>query len=212
MQSHQLINQSSGDVEIYTPDEILRPVRALLGAIDLDPASSQAANDRVLAAEIFTAPPFEIVGENGGLPVRQYRDRGGLQRPWCGRVWMNPPFSLPDSACVPGCGKKRCEKRGWHTATDLPGTSDWIQKLAAEYDAGRTVEACCITFAATSEQWFQPCLKRPQCFPSRRTNYLLPDGSVYKGVTKGSAVTYFGKRTADFANHFRALGVVKIEA
>src|SRR5437763_580281 len=56
MESHQLINQSSGDVEIYTPPEILDPVRALFGGeIAIDPASSEAANRNVRAKRFFTA-------------------------------------------------------------------------------------------------------------------------------------------------------------
>ena len=41
-------------------------------------------------------------------------------------------------------------------------------------------------------------------------NYYLPDGSVKKGVTKGSVVTYFGTNVAGFAKAFASLGVVKI--
>lgn len=222
MESHQLINQSSGDVEIYTPSEIIEPAREFLGAIDLDPASSLRANERVRAAEIFTEPPFAIIGEmlttvgetvTGPvcrcLPVRYYYDRGGLDRPWCGRVWLNPPFILPDTECVAGCSKRRCVKRGWHTATALPGTTDWIDKIGTEYAAGRITAACCITFAATSEAWFQPLLRRPVCFPAKRTNYLLPDGTVYAGVTKGSAVTCFGS-VPRFAAAFGHLGEIKV--
>jgi hypothetical protein len=211
MEAHQLVNQSSGDVEIYTPDEILNPVRAVLGVIDLDPATSAEANKRVDARQIFTAPSYTLEGEVNGLEVRRYRSRGGLDRPWCGRVWMNPPFILPDSACEAGCAKKRCAKRGWHTATDLPGTPDWIDKFEAEYRSGNITEGLCITFAATSERWFQPLRKRPQCCPAKRTNYLLPDGTVYKGVTKGSAVTYFGRDVWKFARAFEHLGTVTLD-
>ncbi len=165
----------------------------------------------VRAKQFFTAPEFEIVGMIMGRPVRRYRDRGGLDREWRGNGWMNPPFEQPDSECKLNCEKKRCEKRGWHTATNLPGTPHWVTKIGEEYEAGRLTEACCITFAATSERWFQPLRKRPQCCPASRTNYLLPDGTVYKGVTKGSAITYFGKRVREFYEAFKHLGVVTVE-
>ena len=42
-------------------------------------------------------------------------------------------------------------------------------------------------------------------------NYYLPDGSVKKGVTKGSVVTYFGQDVASFSEAFASLGVVKVE-
>ena len=41
-------------------------------------------------------------------------------------------------------------------------------------------------------------------------NYYLPDGSVKKGVTKGSVVTYFGLDVEGFSEAFASLGVVKI--
>ena len=67
-----------------------------------------------------------------------------------------------------------------------------------------------ITFAATSEKWFRPLLLRPQCFLFPRTQYLLPDGSVKRGVTKGSCVTYFGPNVEAFAREFSSLGEVKV--
>lgn len=174
MNAAQHINQSSGNVEIYTPGNILEAARLTLGAFDLDPASSSAANERVMAARIFT----------------QADD--GLSQPWSGRIWMNHPF-----------GKK--DKKTGH-----PGNSAWIDKLESEFVAGNVTAACCICFASTSEKWFRPLLFRPQCFLSPRLNYLLPNGSVYRGVTKGSVVTYFGYSPARFAKAFAALGVVKI--
>ena len=85
----------------------------------------------------------------------------------------------------------------------------WINKLESEFACGNVIEACCITYACTSEVWFQPLLRRPQCFLSPRTNYLLPDGTVFRGVTKGSVVTYFGTRSNAFTDAFQDLGVVK---
>lgn len=75
---------------------------------------------------------------------------------------------------------------------------------------GRTIAACCITFASTSEKWFRPLLAFPQCFIHGRTNYRLPDGTIKKGATKGSVVTYLGPEVQRFAAEFRTLGTVKI--
>lgn len=79
----------------------------------------------------------------------------------------------------------------------------------AEYKAGATTQACCITYACTSERWFQPLLAFPMCFLVPRTNYYLPDGTLKRGVTKGSVVTYLGSGVARFRAHFASLGVVK---
>ncbi len=166
MTSHQLINQDSGNVEIYTPTFIVEAARKTMGGIDLDPASCEAANKFVKAASFFS------------------KESNGLESQWFGRVWMNHPFS-----------------RKWN--------SYWINKLVSEYESGRVKEACCICFASTSEAWFQPLYKYPQCWLSPRTNYMLPDGTIYKGVSKGSCVTYFGKNIDAFKLNFSPLGAVK---
>ena len=167
-----LINQTSGIVEYYTPETIVISARIVMGRIDLDPASSEAANTRVKAEIYFTK-------EMDGLSL-PWRAFGGAPS----KLWMNHPFG-----------------RGLNEA--------WINKLESEFDNGNVGEACCITYACTSERWFQPLLKRPQCFLSPRTNYLLPDGTVFKGVTKGSVVTYFGARPERFTDEFKMHGVCK---
>jgi hypothetical protein len=191
MNNSQLINQTSGIVEYYTPVEIIEVARRVMGRIDLDPASSIAANEFVKAERIFTEAD------------------DGLAQEWFGRCWMNHPFHAGWSACNATCQRKTCEKRG-HIYHDIPSNEDWVNKLECEYESGRTVEACCITFASTSERWFQPLAKRPQCYLAPRTNYYLPDGSILKGVSKGSAVTYYGNNVARFAEEFRRLGQVKV--
>lgn len=166
MTAAQLINQTSGKVEYYTPQPIIEAARRTMGGIDLDPASSAVANERVKAAEYFT----EAID--------------GLKQRWYGNVWLNHPFG-----------------RGLNER--------WMNKLCDE--VWRDVrQACCITFACTSERWFRDLLNQPQCFLVPRTNYILPDGSVMRGVTKGSVVTYFGPNVDAFAREFSTLGIVKI--
>lgn len=185
--AHQLINQTSGEVEYYTPVEIVEAARRVLGLIDLDPASSENANRTVRAVRFFTAT------------------EDGLKQEWHGRIWMNHPFGRAEEACNPSCAKTHI-----HHAFAYHGNAKWINKLEREYELGHVVAACCITYACTSEQWFQPLARRPQCYLTPRTNYRLPSGAIKPGVTKGSVVTYYGSHVDQFAAEFEGFGVVKV--
>ena len=169
MNAAQYINQDSGKVEWYTPGYIVEAARQVMGHIDLDPASSWVANQRVRAGTIFTA------------------DDDGLSREWFGNVWMNHPFG-----------------RGNNTR--------WIEKLVAEHRAGRVAQACCITYASTSERWFGPLYDFPICFIEGRVDYLKPDGTPGGGVSKGSCVTYFGTDVRRFVEVFGQYGRVMVPA
>lgn len=60
--------------EHYTPEKYIQAARHVLGAIDLDPATSLKANQVVRAGRYFTA------------------NDDGLTQQWFGRVWLNPPY------------------------------------------------------------------------------------------------------------------------
>lgn len=190
--AHELINQDSGDTEKYTPPYIIEAARQVMGGIDLDPASSTAANVTVRATTIFT------VADNG------------LSKRWFGRAWMNHPFHRGEKACVSPCRKVTCVKRGHCITEDIPPNADWINKLVQEYQCGNVEQALCICYASTSEDWFAPLHNYPQCYLFGRTNYYLPDGTEQKGVTKGSVVTYLGGNVFEFAKAFAPYGSVKI--
>lgn len=68
--------ESDGD-EWYTPDQYIEAARKVLGGIDLDPATSDAAQERIGAKKFYT------------------KADDGLTKRWFGNVWMNPPYSYP---------------------------------------------------------------------------------------------------------------------
>lgn len=71
------VANNSGENEWYTPSEYIESARRVMGSIDLDPASSDIANNTVKAARYYT------------------KDEDGTRGAWYGNVWLNPPYSQP---------------------------------------------------------------------------------------------------------------------
>lgn len=69
------VSHNSGNNEWYTPSEIIEAARAVMGNIDLDPASNDLANDTVRALHYYT------------------QETNGLDKDWQSNVWMNPPYA-----------------------------------------------------------------------------------------------------------------------
>jgi hypothetical protein len=80
-----LPRQGTGDAERYTPKEWIERVWAVLGTIDVDPASCAMAQAVVQAATFYT------LYDNG------------LHHSWLGTVFLNPPYGMPEVAHF--CGK-----------------------------------------------------------------------------------------------------------
>lgn len=72
------VGHNSGDNEWYTPSGIIDSAAYVLGGIDLDPASTETANEIIQAKKFYSL------------------DDSGLDNIWSGRVWMNPPYSQPE--------------------------------------------------------------------------------------------------------------------
>lgn len=134
---------SSKSNEHYTPAYIVEAARKTLGEIDLDPASSERANSVVKASRFFSS--------------------GGLEQPWHGRVFLNPPGGkAPDGS---------------------PTRSNavlWWAKLMHEFEVGRCDSAIFVGFSIEILQSCQALSMRqpasfPFCIPAKRIPFLHPD-------------------------------------
>jgi phage N-6-adenine-methyltransferase len=110
----------TGENEWHTPAESIERVRAVLEVIDLDPASSAAAQQTVRAEKFYT------------------KQDNGLAYEWRGRVFVNPPYAQP---LIEQFVRKLCaERRAGHVTAAILLTHNytdtaWFQEIASLADA-----------------------------------------------------------------------------
>ena len=166
-------HQSTGSFHVskknndwYTPERYVEAGRTVMGGIDLDPASSDIANKVVQAKAYFTA------------------ENDGLEKDWHGRVWMNPPFSMPL-------------------------VQQFVDKLIAEWRSGRIKQATVITNNATDTGWFHDLLSEAgiACLTRGRVRFYSPknDGMAPR---QGQAFFYLGPRKEQFIETFENFGAL----
>jgi len=170
---HRAVNQDhhrtrfTGQNEWYTPSQYVQAARACLGSIDLDPASSPMAQKTIEAARYYT------------------RDDDGLSQQWCGRVWLNPPYSQPD-------------------------ISRFVDKLLFEVTAKRATQAILLTHNYTDTNWFHAAAARSAaiCFTRGRIKFVSATGEL-AAPTQGQAFFYFGDQVHRFRETFSGFGFIR---
>ena len=65
-----------GVTQWETPDEYLEAARELMGDIDIDPCTTERAQERIKASVYYT------------------KDTNGLDKSWVGRLWLNAPYDV----------------------------------------------------------------------------------------------------------------------
>ena len=166
--AHNHRAQGTGENEWYTPDEYLVAARSVLGGFDLDPASSDTAQEKIKATKYFT------------------KEDDGLELPWHGRVWLNPPYSQPL-------------------------ISHFIDRLCLVYESGEIDAAILLTHNYTDTRWFHKAASVADaiCFTRGRIKFYSPTGEV-AAPTQGQAFFYFGPDVPQFVRQFSDFGFVMV--
>jgi transcriptional regulator with XRE-family HTH domain len=160
---------SSESNEWYTPAQYVYAARELMRGIDVDPASNATAN------QIIKALTYYDIESNG------------LDKPWYGRVWLNPPYGRDNDG-------------GSNQAI-------WSHRLLEQYRAGITKEAVLLVNANTGTKWFQPFYDYLICFTNHRIKFYTSDGTPNQ-PTQDNALIYLGPQQDRFIEIFEQFGVV----
>lgn len=145
--------------EWYTPPYIIDLAREVLGHINVDPASNLIAQEWIKADTFFT------------------EDTNGLDKPWKGKIWVNPPYS---SSLI----KK------------------FTKKFLDEYINGTMVEGIMLTNQGTDTQFNIPLQKGLQAYTNGRISFLQPDLTEKGKGSRGSLFTYLGPNPKKFIEVF----------
>ena len=155
------VANNSGNNEWYTPDDILEAARAVMGGIDIDPASSEIANRKVQADRIYTA------------------EDDGLSQNWpVGRIWMNPPYAQP----LMGQFASRFAaeiQRGSQGVVLVNNATEtgWFQEMAAECSA--------ICFPRARIKFLDPDGNPGAPLQGQAIIYCGPDADVFEEAFQG---------------------------
>lgn len=149
--------------EWYTPPAIIKRARACLGGIDLDPASNAVAQQWIQADTYYS------LGDDD--------PRHAFARPWCGRVWLNPPFD------------------------DTPAwVAHWLR--APEMTAGLL-----LVNSAPGYNWWERLWREvPVILLRDRLCFVRADGTSGGQAKKGQTIAYWGAHYRAFFEAFGDLG------
>lgn len=148
----------------YTPAWLVEKARTVMGGIDLDPASCEAAQSVVHAATWYT------------------KAQDGLQQPWAGRLWLNPPYSAPTA---------------------------WARRAIMEYRAGNVPTALILTNSYTETNWWQElATEGAMLFFRGRLQFWHPEKTSDRNRT-GQTLCYLGSDVALFRGVFAVHGAIR---
>jgi hypothetical protein len=164
----------TGDNEWFTPPQYIAAAKEVMGGIDIDPASHPKAQQTVAAKDYCTR-----AGGDGAL-------HNGLEWPWRGRVWLNPPYGRDD-------------------------IGPFVDKLLAEIRRGNTTAAIMLTHNYTDTDWFQAAVSMVDvlCFTKGRIKFYDERDEVCN-PTQGQVFFYYGRDIEGFHQLFQDFGFVTV--
>ncbi len=167
------VQQEGRSNEWFTPAKYIEAARAVMGVIDLDPASCELAN-RTVTTKYYT------------------KEDNGLEQPWYGKIWLNPPYSSTNGTSNIGA---------------------FTRRLIAEYQDGKIDQAILLSTTNTSVSWFNLLWDYPICFCDHKVNFDLPvrSKSRFNGKAThmhGTIFVYLGPNHLRFAEVFSEFGPV----
>ena len=156
------VQHNTGNQEHYTPEIYVDSARKVMGCIDIDPASNDIAQQWIGAKEYYT------------------KDNSGLNLPWAGNVWMNPPY-------------------------DSKTLSVFVDKLISENPQQSCVLCNNNTETKSSRKLLDWC--DAICLVTGRIRFVQPTLELGKSPLQGQIIYYKGSNVASFLNEFSSHGV-----
>lgn len=162
------VHFSSETPEHYTPEHILSMVIEVMGRIDLDPCSNSKTDPHVPATYHYTA------------------EDDGLALPWCGSVFLNPPYGRV--------------------------IGEWVTKLVGEFETGEVAQAIALVPARTDTAWWDKLTSCGRtiplvCFVQGRLTFIGNDDPA----PFPSALIYLGDNRTEFYSVFSSIGCVWVQ-
>ena len=176
---NKLVHLMSITDEWYTPEDIIVAAKGVMGGIDTDPATTPLVNRRWINARVL------YTRTTNGLAA---------DRPWNGRVWLNPPYGT-----------------GEYSA------SEFAKKLVREIERGNVTQVItCLNANSMTSIWFQTTIMRlfpVHCIYRGRINFVPPEGvSTQSSPSKGTVLSYWGNNVMAFREIFGKMGaIIKVE-
>lgn len=170
---------SDGD-EWYTPAWLIEKAKQVMGGIDIDPASSRAAQERVQAS-LWMGKDYAL-SSRGALGVNWVHNNGPTWQP--ARVWLNPPYSFP-----------------------LVG--QFVEKLLEQIEKGYVGEAILLVNNNTETDWWHKAAAAAAVtFTFRsRVFFWRPGREDATSPRQGQVAFYFGPNVLDFIEEFKDKGM-----